>query len=215
MFTGIVIGCGTVVERRDTEGNLRLRIALPQTVARSLRKGDSIALDGICLTVTQRRGRMITVDVVPETQRRTTVGTWYPGRRVNIELPLRASQPLGGHWVQGHVDGTTVLLEKYTGPANVDHVYRLPAEWRPLVVEKGSIAINGVSLTVAGVSRDTFRVSLIPFTLAHTNLGDLDVGDTVNVELDILGKYIYVLVQPYLEFLQGVAHALRDHRGSD
>ena len=215
MFTGIVIGCGTVLERRDRDGNLRLRIALPQTVARSLHRGDSIALDGVCLTVTQRRGRTITVDVVPETRRRTTIATWMPGRRVNIELPLRAGQPLGGHWVQGHVDGTTVLLEKHVNPASVDHVYRLPEAWRPFVVEKGSIAVNGVSLTVAGLSKDTFRVSLIPFTLAHTNLGDLDVGDAVNVELDILGKYIYFLVQPYLEFLQGVTHALRNHRRGD
>ncbi|MCS7313268.1 MAG: riboflavin synthase [Acidobacteria bacterium] len=199
MFTGIIIACGRVKAREVQGGNLRLEIQVPPEWTEPLGRGDSIALDGVCLTVIARAGDHFVVEAVEETLQRTTLGTWTVGRRVNLEPALRAGQALGGHWVQGHVDGTTVLTDVVDRPGSRLHVYALPEAWQPYVVSKGSIAVNGVSLTVVDVAPTAFSVSLIPYTLEHTNLGDLQVGDAVNVELDILAKYIYALVKPYLK----------------
>ncbi len=199
MFTGIVVAWGRVVAREVRDGNLRLEVEVPPGWAEPPGVGDSIAVDGVCLTVLARQADRFTVEAVEETLRRTTLATWTVGRRVNLEPALRVGQPLGGHWVQGHVDGTTVLTDVVDRAGSRLHVYALPEAWRPYVVPKGSIAVNGVSLTVVDVTPTAFSVSLIPYTLEHTNLGDLRVGDVVNVELDILAKYVYAFMKPYLD----------------
>ena len=199
MFTGLVEEMGEVYEVSDRGGVLELHIRARPEFLRRLAPGGSIAVDGICFTAVTVETETFAVQAVPETVRRTTAGAWKPGRRVNLELPLAAGAPLGGHWVQGHVDGTTVLESAERGRDTCVHVYRLPEAWRAWIVEKGSIALNGVSLTVAGLTPATFSVALIPVTLAKTNLGELQPGDLVNVEVDVLAKYIYHLVQPYLE----------------
>ena len=199
MFTGIIEWLGTVRELRDVAEYRALRIAAPTELCAQLSPGDSIAVDGVCLTVVDRTRDAFEVHVVPETLRRTTIGSWTPGWTVNLELPLAMGQRLGGHWVQGHIDGTTPLLQIEELGETCQHTYELPEAWRPYVVEKGSIALNGVSLTVADRTERTFSVALIPYTLEKTNLSRLRPGDRVNVEVDVLAKYIYHLVEPYLK----------------
>lgn len=199
MFTGIIEYKGVVEALDWTNGIARLHIKAPDAVIEQLNIGDSIAVDGVCLTVVQRDSATFQVDVIPETLSRTTIRSWGPGRVVNLELPCRPETLLGGHLVQGHVDGVTRLMEiKRFGEA-IEHIYSLPEAWRVYFVEKGSVAINGVSLTIAGVDNNSFRIALIPATLEKTNLGQLAPGDLVNVEVDVIAKYIYHLMRPYLE----------------
>lgn len=189
MFTGIVEEAGQVVSlvpgRKSSELTLRAR-----RIVASLRTGSSIAVNGACLTVVAKRGRHLRFDILNETIRRTNFGTLRPGSLVNLERPLRADARLDGHFVQGHVDGTgTVRRWERSGK---DYVLEVVASWTLMkyMVEKGSIAIDGISLTVAGVGRDWFRVWIIPHTKSLTNLSVRQVGDTVNLEVDILAKYI-------------------------
>jgi len=189
MFTGIVTEVGSVAGTRPAPGGRRLRIDAPAT-CRGLAVGGSVAVDGVCLTAVEVDRRGFSVDVVPETLRRSTLGDAGEGRRVNLERPLGASGELSGHFVQGHVDGRAAVSAVRRRAREVVLELRLPRAIAPLVVEKGSVSINGVSLTVASVGRGRFTVALIPHTLAHTNLGDLRSGALVNVEADILGKYV-------------------------
>ena len=199
MFTGLIEYTGEVSALEWTNGIARLVVQAPSEILKQLKPGDSIAVDGVCLTVTERTGDCFQVEVIPETLSRTTIRSWGPGRRVNLELPCRPDTLLGGHLVQGHVDGVTRLKDvRHLGEA-IEHLYERPPSWRPYIVEKGSIAINGVSLTVAEVTDEGFRVALIPATLEKTNLGTLAPGDVVNVEVDVIAKYIYHLMRPYLE----------------
>jgi riboflavin synthase len=185
MFTGLVQATGRVATIDD--GRIRVE-ADPQL---ELREGDSIAVSGVCLTATEVNGVSFAADVVPETLRRSSLGSLGQGDRVNLELPLRASDRLGGHIVQGHVDavGTVESLGD-------DGVLRITASPDALryVVEKGSIALDGVSLTVAEVDDDGFAVALIPETLERTTLAGLEPGSAVNVEVDVLAKYVEKLV---------------------
>jgi riboflavin synthase len=189
MFTGIVTEVGAVASLRPAAGGRRLRIDAPAT-CRGLAVGGSVAVDGVCLTAVEVDRRGFSVDVVPETLRRSTLGDAGAGRRVNLERPLPAAGEVGGHFVQGHVDARADVAALRRRGKEVVLELRLPRAIAPLVVEKGSIAINGVSLTVASVGRGRFAVALIPHTLAHTNLADLRAGSHVNVEADILGKYV-------------------------
>ena len=164
--------------------------ALPRLVL-----GESIAVDGACLTVTGRAGSGFTVDVSPETLRRTTLGHFTAGRRVNLERALRVGDRLGGHVVQGHVDGTGAL-ERITPDRDWSlYRFRVPRTVVPYLVEKGSIAIDGVSLTVFACRGSTCTVALIPHTLAQTTLGERKPGDAVNVEADVLMKLVATLVR--------------------
>jgi riboflavin synthase len=189
MFTGIVTEVAAVGSIRPAPGGRRLRIDAPAT-SRGLAIGGSVAVDGVCLTAVEIDRRGFSVDVVPETLRRSTLGSLAAGRRVNLERPLAATAELGGHFVQGHVDARAAVLALRRRGEEVVLELKLPREIAPLVVEKGSIALNGVSLTVASVARGRFSVALIPHTLARTNLSDLRAGSEVNVEADILGKYV-------------------------
>ena len=184
MFTGIVVELGEV---RDPAP--RLVLHAPETAAGAA-IGDSVSIDGCCLTVVAIDGDELSFDAVPETLRRTTLGRLGPGSRVNLEPALRAGDRLGGHIVQGHVDGVGTLRSAVEDADAVDMTFDAPADVLRYVIEKGSISVNGVSLTVTGYDDAGFSVSVIPHTRAVTNLGTLAPGDPVNLEADLFGKYV-------------------------
>ena len=192
MFTGLVQDLGSVeaIEAGDAGARLVLRTALSGQIA----EGDSVAVNGVCLTATQISDGAFAADVMHETLRRSSLAGVAGGARVNLELPLRAADRLGGHVVQGHVDGVGTVRE--AAPDGFARVVTIeaPGELLRYVVEKGSIAVDGVSLTVASVTEDTFAVSLIPETLERTNLGAAAPGTPVNLEVDVLAKYVEKLV---------------------
>ncbi|MDX6651108.1 MAG: riboflavin synthase [Solirubrobacteraceae bacterium] len=188
MFTGLVESTGTVAGLRDG------RLAVDTELARKLSAGDSIAVDGVCLTATSVSAEGFEADVMEETLRRSSLGAMAPGAPVNLELALRAADRLGGHFVQGHVDGVgTVRDVREEGFARVLTVEADPSLLR-YVVEKGSIAVDGVSLTVSALEEDAFAVSLIPETLERTTLGRVLPGNEVNLEVDVLAKYVERLI---------------------
>ncbi|NTW39916.1 MAG: riboflavin synthase [Cellulomonadaceae bacterium] len=189
MFTGIVEEIGTVLAIERGEADARLVVHGP-TVTNGTRLGDSIAVDGVCLTVTSVDEGAFAVDVMPETLSRTSLGRLAAGSRVNLERAVRADGRLDGHLVQGHVDGVGTLRSRAPGTRWDDLVVEMPAAIARYVAEKGSITVSGVSLTVTHVSHDAFGVSLIPTTLAATTLGSLTPGDTVNLEVDVIAKYV-------------------------
>ncbi|OPG07639.1 riboflavin synthase [Microbispora sp. GKU 823] len=189
MFTGIVEELGEVValEPRGDSARLTVRGAV---VTGDARHGDSIAVNGVCLTVAGAEGDSFTADVMKETLDRSSLGALRPGSRVNLERAVRADQRLGGHIVQGHVDGTGEVLSREPGEHWEVVRLSLPANLARYVVEKGSIAVDGVSLTVAAVTDDSFSVSLIPTTLELTTLGRKQPGEPVNLEVDVIAKYV-------------------------
>jgi riboflavin synthase len=193
MFTGLVADLGMVAEVHSTTDGVRLAIESP--LARELTEGDSVAVNGVCLTAVGLCGDRFGADVMHETLRRSSLGDVRTGARVNLELPLQAHGRLGGHIVQGHVDGIGAISEtRDDGFARVVTI-AADADLLRYVVEKGSIAVDGVSLTVARVDHDSFDVSLIPETLERTNLGSARPGTPVNLEVDILAKYVEKLVR--------------------
>ncbi len=189
MFTGLVLGMGEIAAEQPREGGIRLWIDAG-AIAEEASVGDSVAVDGCCLTVVALEEARLGFDVIPESLRRTALGAKGVGSRVNLELPLRPSDRMGGHFVQGHVDGTAEMLGRTEQGDDVLMRFSIPESLHGQVVEKGSIAIDGVSLTVAGVEAETFTVALIPHTLEVTTMGALKVGDRVNLEGDILAKYV-------------------------
>jgi riboflavin synthase len=190
LFTGLVADLGTVaaVEASDAGVRLTVRTAL------GLSEGDSVAVNGVCLTATSLPDGAFTADVMHETLRRSSLGALDEGSKVNLELPLRADDRLGGHFVQGHVDGLGKIWD--VREEGFSHVVTIgaPPEIMRYVVEKGSIAVDGVSLTVSGLGDDWLQVSLIPETLERTTLGDATTGTPVNLEVDVLAKYVERLV---------------------
>ena len=194
MFTGLIEEVGAVVAI-DTapagadDGDARLTICGP-LVTSDAAPGDSIAVSGVCLTVAALGDGTFTADVMPESLRRTALGTLAVGGPVNLERAVRADGRLGGHVVSGHVDGVGHIVSRDPGPRWDDVVVSLPAGLAGYVAEKGSITLSGVSLTVTHVGADSFGVSLIPTTLAATTLGALTVGDPVNLEVDMIAKYV-------------------------
>ena len=188
MFTGLVAGTGTVESLERDGGGMRLRVR--SELASELSAGDSIAVNGVCLTAVDPDPAGFSADVMAETLRRSSLGPLGTGDAVNLELPLRAGDRLGGHIVQGHVDGTgEVESVREEGLSRVVRI-AAPDELLRYVVEKGSIAVEGVSLTVSAVDGDAFEVSLIPETLERTTLGAAAPGRTVNLEVDVLAKYV-------------------------
>ncbi len=189
MFTGLVADLGTVAAVDATADGVRLTLA-SATLAPELAEGDSVAVNGVCLTAVGICGDRFGADVMHETLRRTSLGDVDAGSTVNLELPLRAADRLGGHVVQGHVDGVGVVdALRDEGFARIVTV-EAGADLMRYVVEKGSIAVDGVSLTVAAVGQTSFDVSLIPETLARTTLGATATGTPVNLEVDVLAKYV-------------------------
>jgi riboflavin synthase len=188
MFTGIVKEMGRVEAVESSADGARLRIETG--LAGELGEGDSVAVNGACLTVTAATGDSFEADVMHQTLELTTLGDVEPDSRVNLELPLRASDRLGGHVVQGHVDGTGTVDELSDDGFAKRLRLELPDELMPYVVEHGSIAIEGVSLTIASLAGESVEVSLIPETLERTTLGSAERGDRLNVECDVLARYV-------------------------
>ena len=189
MFTGLVAELGSVERLAEGEGTCCLSVRARKVLG-GLKVGDSVAVNGVCLTVTDLRSNGFTADVMPETVGRTTMHGLRPGDRVNLERALRLADGLDGHIVQGHVEGVgTVTKVRPEGNALV-YTIAAPAELTPYIVEKGSVTVDGVSLTVIQAGDTEFGVSLIPHTAAQTTLGYKKPGDTVNLETDILARYI-------------------------
>jgi riboflavin synthase len=192
MFTGLVADLGTVAAVDATGDGVRL--AVRTALAPEIGEGDSVAVNGVCLTATAIADGRFSADVMHETLRRSSLAEVAEGTAVNVELPLRASDRLGGHVVQGHVDGLGTIRDvREDGFSRVVEI-EAPAETLRYVVEKGSIAVDGISLTVASVTADTFSVALIPETLERTNLGAAAPGQPVNLEVDVLAKYVEKLI---------------------
>ncbi|RLP84888.1 MULTISPECIES: riboflavin synthase [unclassified Micromonospora] len=190
MFTGIVEELGEVVRVTATAGDSALVAVRGPLVTSDARHGDSIAVNGVCLTVVEAADGVFTADVMGETLRRSALGALRPGDPVNLERAAALGSRLGGHLVQGHVDGVGELISREPAEQWETVRFRLPAALARYVVEKGSITIDGVSLTVAEVGADQFSVGLIPTTLKLTTLGAKGVGDPVNLEVDVLAKYV-------------------------
>jgi riboflavin synthase len=189
MFTGIVEELGEVQALTDLGDSVRLRVRGPLVVG-DAGHGDSIAVNGVCLTVVESGDGAFTADVMRETLDRSSLGALRPGDPVNLERSLRLDGRLGGHVVQGHVDGTGTVLERTPSPHWEVVRVSLPADLARYVVLKGSVAVDGVSLTVSALDDESFSVSLIPTTLELTTLGHAPVGALVNLEVDVLAKYV-------------------------
>jgi riboflavin synthase len=195
VFTGLIREVGTVGSLVGGGDGVRIEVEAPAT-ARSAAVGDSVAIDGVCLTVVARADSTLAFDAVPETLARTALATLEPGSRVNLEPALRAGEPLGGHYVQGHVDGVGSVRSVAPEGEGRRLWFDVPADLLRYVVEKGSITVQGTSLTVAGLDAAGLAVALIPHTLEATNLGALERGALVNVEVDVLAKYVEKLLAP-------------------
>ncbi len=189
MFTGLIEEVGTVAALRPNESTKRLEISAPQLAGR-VRPGDSVAVNGCCLTATTNESARLGFDLLQETLNRTNLKALRPDSRVNLELALVAGAPLGGHFVQGHVDCAASIVALDERGVDLRVEIELPSEFALFVAAQGSIAVNGISLTVAEVLATSFAVWIIPHTRAETNLPDLKPGDLVNLEFDILAKYV-------------------------
>jgi len=194
MFTGIIVALGEVASMVDRGGDLELGIRAAALPEGRLAVGDSVSVEGVCLTVTRLRGPVFHADVSRETLGKTTLGALAEGARVNLEPSLRAGDPLGGHLVSGHVDalGTLIALDREARSWRMK--FELPAHLMRYVAPKGSVSINGVSLTVNAVEGLCFDVNIIPHTLEVTTLGELAIGARVNVEIDLIARYLDRLI---------------------
>ncbi|MEW5839470.1 MAG: riboflavin synthase [Thermoproteota archaeon] len=194
MFTGIIEGLAQVVsvgKAKKKGADTVMRIKLGSKMARGLKKGDSVCINGACLTVAALSKDTAQFEMVAETVRRTSLGSVRPGDKVNVERSMKVGDRLEGHFVLGHVDGTATILEKQEGPTETKMWFQLDdAGLAQALVEKGSVAVDGISLTVVDVDGPKFSVSLIPHTLAITSLGIKGKGDKVNIETDVLSKYV-------------------------
>jgi riboflavin synthase len=195
MFTGLVEGVGTVTQLAAAPGGWRLRVRT--ALAPELTLGESLSVDGVCLTVAHIVGDEVSADIGPETARVTTLGALRPSQAVNLERAARADTRLGGHLVQGHVDAT-VAVDRVDADGDAHWIgVELPAALAHLVVSKGSVALSGVSLTVARLEAARLEVMIVPFTWRHTNLSSLRAGDLVNLECDMVGKYVARAVEGF------------------
>jgi len=201
MFTGIIEHLGTIGALTRHKNGARLKINLPDanSVAAEIKIGASIAVNGCCLTVVESGKRFFAADLSPETLRRTSFGKLAGGRVVNLELPIRAGAPLGGHFVQGHVDGMGRVERLKAEGENRWLGVRVPEHLRRYVAEKGSLAVDGISLTVARWNDGAAEFAVIPHTYANTNLRQISAGDSLNLECDVLAKYVESLMKERVE----------------
>lgn len=197
MFTGLVEEMGCLQARGDHGGGMRLLVSARQALISGLAEGDSIAVNGVCLTVTEIKGSNFSALVMPETLRKSNLGAALPGDRLNLERALPLGGRLGGHLVSGHIDATGSLTRRYPEGNALILRFAVPAELTRYMIPKGSIALDGVSLTIAGLDASSFSVSLIPLTAERTTLGRLKIGAAVNIEVDLVGKYVEKMLQPY------------------
>lgn len=189
MFTGIIQEIGLIERIRPTATGRDLTIQAPMLAA-TAQRGDSIAVNGICLTVTALEGFGFVCHAGAETLARSTARVWQPGRRVNLEPALRVGDRLGGHFVQGHVDCVGECIGRTPYGETIEFSFRLPDEYAVYLAEKGSVAVDGISLTITRVGGSSFSVAIIPYTLAHTTLNEMQPGQEANIEVDILAKYV-------------------------
>ena len=194
MFTGLVEEIGLCEDLQRSAGSARLLIQAPG-ISCGVKIGDSISVNGCCLTAISIRDGIMAFDLLDETLQRTNLQDLIPGRKVNLERSLLADGRLGGHFVQGHVDATIPVVAILQQGSDMRIDFKVPPEFAAYVAYKGSVAINGVSLTIAEVTADSFAVWIIPHTASHTNLGDLREGDLVNLECDMLAKYAARIMQ--------------------
>lgn len=196
MFTGIIAHVGRVESAEPGAGGNGLRLAIATEFdSTRIDQGASIACNGACLTVVESGPRWFAADVSRETLAHTTLGDWRPGRRINLERALRLGDELGGHMVLGHVDGVGSLAELQEEGADRRLVVDVPAELAPFIARKGSVAVDGISLTVNSVENNRFTVNVIPYTWQHTALADLGAGDKVNIEIDMMARYAARLME--------------------
>ncbi|MDR0138532.1 riboflavin synthase [Metabacillus idriensis] len=189
MFTGIIEEIGTIASMQGTENAIEMTIHA-EKITDDVNLGDSISVNGVCLTVTAYTAGSFTVDVMPETVKATSLNSLVPGSSVNLERAMSANGRFGGHFVTGHVDGTGVIIRKKPSANAVYYEIKVSKEITSSLVMKGSIAIDGISLTIFGLEDEKVTVSIIPHTLSETVLGGKKAGDTVNIECDMLGKYV-------------------------
>ena len=193
MFTGIISHLGKVKSFQNSQ----LSVRVVRSLIKQVKNGDSVAVNGVCLTVIDKRADLFQVEVMPETLKRTALGGLKSGDIVNLELAMKAADRFAGHIVQGHIDGVaTVKSIKQKGNSRL-FTFEVPKQLGRYIVEKGSIAVNGISLTVIDASNKTFTVGIIPYTWRHTMLSSAKVGDRVNIEVDILAKYLEKLEKAY------------------
>lgn len=189
MFTGIIEAKGTVTDRVANGSNISFWLHSP--LSSGLKPDQSLCHDGVCLTVEEVRGSLHKVTAIKETLKKTTLSDWKAGTLVNLERCLQLGDRLDGHIVQGHVDTTAVCLKRKEKKGSWEFEFGFPGKFAPLVIEKGSIAVNGISLTVFNVKRKSFTVAIIPYTFEHTNICDVKKDTAVNIEFDITGKYLF------------------------
>lgn len=194
MFTGLIQDIGQIKSVERKEDGLSLTIST-RCDLKSAKVGDSIAVDGVCLTIVKLSGRTFAVEVSPETIQRTSLASVREGQRVNLEMALKMSDPLGGHLVSGHVDGTGEIMAIVPEGNSFRYRFRVNPEISHYLIEKGSVAVDGISLTVAECGQEEFSVSVIPHTAAATTLGKKKAGDRVNVENDLIAKYVEKFVR--------------------
>jgi len=187
MFTGIIETQASVAAIAHEGSNVHFTIN--SDITKELKVDQSVAHNGVCLTVTDISGDKYKVTAVAETMNKTNLGTWKVGDMLNIERALRAGDRLDGHFVQGHVDATATCIEKQTLDGSWLFRFRIPRKFAALIIEKGSVCINGVSLTLFNIGLDEFTVTIIPYTYTHTNFNAVEAGSVVNIEFDVLGKY--------------------------
>jgi len=204
MFTGIIEAFGTVKGKQPIGSGLRLKIE--SSLTKELKIDQSVSHDGVCLTVVNIDGNLYEVDAIQETLDKTNLGVWNIGKKVNLERAMLSGARLDGHMVQGHVDMTATCLHRKDMDNSWIYTFQIKQESPGLMVDKGSICVNGISLTLVDPINDQFSVAIIPYTFEHTNLQDVNTGDIVNIEFDILGKYIQKGIQPYLESFKGISH---------
>jgi len=195
MFTGIIESRGRIVAVEPHGGDVRMLIEADDGYLADAALGDSVAVSGICLTVREKTAKGFAADLSVETLQATSSGGWKPGRRVNLEKALTPHKPLGGHLVSGHVDGLGHLVGKYEEARSWRMQFEVPADLARYIARKGSITIDGISLTVNDVEARRFGVNIIPHTLGQTTLGDLQSGDAVNLEVDLIARYLERLLQ--------------------
>jgi riboflavin synthase len=193
MFTGLIEAVGTIAEVRPVESGFRLRIKT--AIASDLRDGESVAVNGVCLTVIDRRADEWHAEIGPETARVTSLGSLKTGALVNLERAMRADGRFGGHVVMGHVDATGTVQAIRPDADFTWLSVAFPESLAPYLIHRGSVAVDGISLTVAGLARSSFDVQIVPFTWTHTNLPTLRVGDQINLECDMVGKYVVRAVE--------------------
>lgn len=188
MFTGIIETTGMVTEVTEARTNRSFWISSP--ISASLRTDQSVCHDGACLTVEEVKNESHRVTAIAETLKKTQLGNWKAGTIINLEQCLPLNGRIDGHLVQGHVDTTATCLRRKEKDGSWEFTFGFPARFAPLVIEKGSICVNGISLTAFNVKKKSFRVAIIPYTFEHTNISGVQEGDTVNIEFDMMGKYL-------------------------